>query len=393
MPLVHLKKSTLTLLVITGISTLAGILFFAFQQHLICIHFPIHCQPPAPNNAQYKAVTLHFFQRNAWHQEVTAQIWSDSLADNLKMLINKLLAHAEEIHLQEKQVTVHALLVTNNGTAYLSFDRNPFDKQQSTASKYALLESICKTIEHNEPRISALSFFVRHQPLHDPHLYCARPWHIGQQESIQSIPAQPQPVFEHPRSFLVLLDPFSGQTTGRTVKSNYERTIMHQCAQKLQHALEEADPYIKVVITRLHQANDPLANQQIANRIQAQLYITLHCFAQQGTSPSLALYHFSLGKQFVPKIPPFWFCPHYKAHLPVQQKTTEYAAKLYEHLQSLSRTCHVFRPQAIPFAPLLAASVPAIALEYGLRTEGDWQLFIPTLVESIQALANEQKKY
>lgn len=160
------------------IPVIMGILFFAFLQNWIIIRLPTTAthKQHAPTITK-KTVQLIFWHNNKWNTEKTDLIWSEKKDHNLYYLINSWLSLLDEEEIMTKKVSLQtALLVSSGQEAYLSFDRNPLDKERSTFDKWMWIEGLLKTIRENNITIQKVRLLVHHQPLHDNHLDFSKPW-------------------------------------------------------------------------------------------------------------------------------------------------------------------------------------------------------------------------
>jgi hypothetical protein len=69
-----------------------------------------------------------------------------------------------------------AMLSPAQHELYISFTRNPLEKEKSIQEKWLFIEGLLKTIRENGLMLQAIHFLVQHQPLNDPHLDFSKPW-------------------------------------------------------------------------------------------------------------------------------------------------------------------------------------------------------------------------
>jgi hypothetical protein len=80
----------------------------------------------------------------------------------------------------EKKVSLQSVVPSPSGVeAYISFDRNPFTKNQSTYEKFMWIEGLLKTVRENGIQLQSIYFLVHHQPLTDFHLDFSNAWPIS----------------------------------------------------------------------------------------------------------------------------------------------------------------------------------------------------------------------
>lgn len=161
-----------------------GIFLFAYLNGYIIFKYPSYKTDIKTYKQQLdvtrKVITFHYWHNQKWHTEKTELIWhSNDIGQNITYLLNSWFTWLEEEHMITKKITVQTVLLsTDTQHAYISFDRNPFDKQQSTYNKWMLIESLLKTIREVNVSLNHITFLVHHQPLKDMHLDFTNPWPI-----------------------------------------------------------------------------------------------------------------------------------------------------------------------------------------------------------------------
>lgn len=176
-----MKLSTTFFLCI--ITTFIGMFFFALKHEFILIRLPGSHNGLAPNalvTNNKKTVILFAKTGDTWHTEQQELIWTNDVAENMRLLTMNWLMFNQEEHLAEKNVTVQSCaLSTSEQEIYISFDRNPLPKEQPIIVKWLLIESLLKTIRENKIPLVSVHFLINHQPLQDPHLSFDLPWPIN----------------------------------------------------------------------------------------------------------------------------------------------------------------------------------------------------------------------
>ena len=171
------------LIAVSICSGLLGLILFAYAHNIIIIRYPfssshLDTTTHLPTITK-KKVTLHYWHNNSWNNEETELLWSSDKAENIRYLINNLLALMHEEEALSKKITCESVMLCPTGNeAFLSLDRNPFCKESSTFEKWMIIESILKTIHGAEIPIQSVRFLVHHKPLHDYHLDFTNSWAI-----------------------------------------------------------------------------------------------------------------------------------------------------------------------------------------------------------------------
>lgn len=163
---------------------LIGSLFFLYQESWIIITSPFHTQllstESSQQNACYKTVILYGWLNDKLKTESTEIIYSDNVAQNIKLLLNSWLLFLEDEHISDKQTQVMSIaLSVSKQDAFISLNQPPFDPASSTYQKLLWIESLCKTVKENKIPITSIRILVHHQPLIDDHLNFDISWPIS----------------------------------------------------------------------------------------------------------------------------------------------------------------------------------------------------------------------
>lgn len=193
--------------------------------------------------------------------------------------------------------------------------------------------------------------------------------------------------------FTIVIDP-SGDAkhTGRVIQDTFERGITLQCAELLKKELNKAVSEVRVVLTRVPgETIQPLQNASFANRLQADLYLSISFYLETDIPSHISLYQYIANQtDYWHKYSPLSFYHVSQAHLINISATTLLNKKLYKILQN-NITNPFFSPQglfAIPYKPLLGIKAPAIAIEAGINQKDDFKHIVKPLVTFIQEITS-----
>ena len=93
------------------------------------------------------------------------------------------------------------------------------------------------------------------------------------------------------------------QQPGRPINDTFERNLTLQWAEELKKALEETISSVTVTISRMPgEQTHPLGVAHMANRFNADLVISLHCYQEHRAKSSVYVYHFSYGERVYHRI-------------------------------------------------------------------------------------------
>ena len=190
--------------------------------------------------------------------------------------------------------------------------------------------------------------------------------------------------------FLIMLAPAGdAKHIGRKIGDNFERGITLQYAEQLKKIVEEKCPSVAVIISRFPgDIISPLQNASFANRLQVDLFISIHFYQTTETKPKLHLYQFSYNDDFITPIAGLSFYHYDQAHLFNKKQTNTWATGIkqmceedqYQKLFIVQDICK------LPFKPLIGVTAPAIGIEIGLKNAPDWQQYLAPIAQSIHKL-------
>ncbi len=186
--------------------------------------------------------------------------------------------------------------------------------------------------------------------------------------------------------YTIIVNPAgNAQQTGRDIHDTFERNYTLKIAEQLKKSLAVEMPYVSVILTRLPgEIAAPLQYANFANRIQADLYLSIHCFEEHTPKPRLYLYQFSYGEAFGLPKNNLALYTYDQAHLLALNTTKVYADTLCTTLSSYEKLLEIYGPHQIPFAPLIGITCPALGIEIGLKNNDSWIDFVEPLVAAVK---------
>jgi hypothetical protein len=159
---------------------LSAVLFFAVYNQWILFRSPfdIYSMTISSSVVQKKQIILHYFCNDAWKMEKQELLWSDSIEKNMLQLINAWFTLLDEERITAKKVMLQSVLISTAGCAYLSFDHNILNKEETIFNKWMVIEGLLKTLVLNDITIFHIQFLIQHHQMHDAHLDFSLPWPI-----------------------------------------------------------------------------------------------------------------------------------------------------------------------------------------------------------------------
>lgn len=187
--------------------------------------------------------------------------------------------------------------------------------------------------------------------------------------------------------YSLMLDPAGdAQHAGRMVHDTFERGITLQCAEQLKKKIESINPTIRTILTRFPgESVEPLQNAHFANRLDVDLYISIHCYQEKETKPQLSVYYVSYNDHFITKTYDVCFYPYDQAHRIQAQKTNDIVRILSTSLsqKKYARLYDFKGNHGLPIKPLIGIKSPAILIELSLKNSSDWQPYIEPIAHAI----------
>ncbi|MBN1549148.1 N-acetylmuramoyl-L-alanine amidase [Candidatus Babeliales bacterium] len=194
------------------------------------------------------------------------------------------------------------------------------------------------------------------------------------------------------KPFSIMLDPAGdAQNTGRIVGDSFERGITLQFAEALKHELEATYQSIRVILSRVPgETIEPLQNANFANRLNVDLYLSIHFYEDVKEHPQMYLYYFIYNP-----VTDRWnttrrlsFYPYDQAHLISIKTTQSWAQTLFNNLnqQKYKKLFTMHEIAGLPFKPLIGVRAPALALEASLKSKRDWSIYLEPIVASLGPL-------
>jgi len=127
---------------------------------------------------EQRACTLWLSTAHGWHKEEQLCVLPEDITSALHTLMSSWIVLANEEKITAQPLLITSVLVGDEHIAYLSFEQTPFDKEQSTNSRWLFVESLLRTIKENLPQLTSVMLLVHHKPLVDRCLDFAKPWPI-----------------------------------------------------------------------------------------------------------------------------------------------------------------------------------------------------------------------
>lgn len=202
------------------------------------------------------------------------------------------------------------------------------------------------------------------------------------------------PEIPPPPRYTLIIDPAGGANAGREIDDAFEGTLTLEFAQALRKTIEEKLPGVRVIFTRLTgDLVDRFQNTSFANRLNPDLYLSIHISKQKEKDTKLFIYRLlynpatDLWDKKVDELSLLPYRQAYRLHL---QKTATISKTIYDECRK-EKMVSCMPPQSFPFKPLAGLTAPAIGIEIGIRKKDDWQKCIPLLATAIEVIIGIEK--
>ena len=194
---------------------------------------------------------------------------------------------------------------------------------------------------------------------------------------------------------VIMINPAGdAKNVGRRLNEGFERTEAYKWAEKIQHEVQDRFG-IKVVLTRAPGDEIvPLQNASFANRLNTDLFLSLHLYKDDSDKPKIYVYQHGYNKlvDFARRSygDQLKFAPIFQAHQQNIFKTRDYINVFKNTLtkSEYQQSFDFFEPKFLPLKPLAGITAPSIAIEIGINGDNKWNLFEEPLVEYIGQLIN-----
>ena len=182
------------------------------------------------------------------------------------------------------------------------------------------------------------------------------------------------------RTFSLMLDPAGdAQHSGRMIHNMCERGITLQCAEKIKKKIEEENGSVRVILTRFPgEIIEPLQNAHFANRLDIDLYISIHFYQETETKPKMHIYYVNYNDQFITKTYDFCFYPYDQAHR-IHNTQTKYIIQQCNQSFKDKKFARLYDYKGVfglPIKPLIGIKAPAFMIEMSIKDEDGWQQYI-----------------
>ena len=177
---------------------------------------------------------------------------------------------------------------------------------------------------------------------------------------------------------------------GRSIDDNFESSITFEIAQALKNELLQHSPTLKIILNRTaNQTVAPLQNANFANKLDVDLYMSIHAFAETETKPRIYFYQFSYRDNFMIKDAELSFYPFDKVYVLNQNKTNAWAQQLKQLFEN-DPAWAIKGVFALPYKPLIGIKASSIGIEIGLKNKSEWRNALATMVNGIMHIVNNR---
>ena len=191
---------------------------------------------------------------------------------------------------------------------------------------------------------------------------------------------------------ILLVPAGDARNNGRGVVHQFESGCTSQLVQELKNELERSNSSVRVLCSHGQgEILQPWHVATMANTLDIDIVLNFHCYHEQGPKPTMTIYEFSYGQDFVNKLTDMsWYGAH-QAYLFATQTTGAWASMLVDELTKppLTTLFAVAGPFKIPFKPLLGVKVPAFGIELSLKDDNGYKEMINPLAQAMSPVFDQ----
>ena len=166
-------------LIISSGMLLIGMLFYGIYNDLILIRLPFaHLSAPfIPRQIEKQSILPTGMEPNGSLKKKRYSFHRG--LRTLQDLVTSWLSLLEEDRRMPEKISLQSAMIDQAGTeAFISFDRNPLAKEQSTFDKLLWIEGLLRTIRTSGLPLQTIRFLVNAKPLTDIHLDFSHSWPV-----------------------------------------------------------------------------------------------------------------------------------------------------------------------------------------------------------------------
>lgn len=195
----------------------------------------------------------------------------------------------------------------------------------------------------------------------------------------------PFDIFEQKKPFMLILEATGDAVTpGRTIFNNFENAVSFSLAHQIKQLLDASYLRAKIVLNRIPtEIIAPFQNAQFANKLNADLYISIHCYQQNNAQPTITFYQYSYREPTVIKKESLGFHAYDHIYLYNEPQTNQWTQELKKIVveQNQMEVRGVYK---LPFKPLLGIQASAIGLEIGINQDTQLDQIVHLIGNALQ---------
>lgn len=195
----------------------------------------------------------------------------------------------------------------------------------------------------------------------------------------------PFDIFEPQRPFVLILEATGDAVTpGRTIFNNFENSVSYTLARQIKEQLDALYFRTKIMLNRTPtEILAPFQNAQFANKLNADLYLSIHCYQQNHGQPTITLYQYSYREPSVVKKDSLGFYAYDQIYLCNESQTNNWAQEL-KKLLTEQNLIDARGPYKLPFKPLMGINASALSIEIGVTADTNLEHIMQILSHAIQ---------
>lgn len=197
--------------------------------------------------------------------------------------------------------------------------------------------------------------------------------------------AWPFTIFQNKKPFTIIIEA-SGDAynPGRTICNNFENAISFTIAQRVKEVVDSHFLHTKIFINRTPtEIITPFQNAQFANKLNTDLYISIHCYLHAQNRPQITLYQYSYKDPVILKKGNLGFYTFDQIYLLNETQTNNWAQELKKML-SEQHQIDIDGVHKLPFKPLMGIEASAVGIEIGINADTQLDQIIQIISNILQ---------
>lgn len=196
--------------------------------------------------------------------------------------------------------------------------------------------------------------------------------------------------FSPKKPFLLFLEAAGdSRTVGRIIDTQFESSVCLELAQTIQRFYnDKTSSLFECLVNRTPGQTLALyANQQYANKLSIDLYVSVNAYFSPEKTPSVTIYRFSYNDPIILTDKNISFIPFDTIYLINESSSTRMALQFKEYLNT-SAHLEVDGPYALPFNPLIGIKSAAFGIEVSGNSDTNLEELASIIADGLRRISS-----